>query len=457
MKLTHYIYKGVALLLMAVMGFASQSCSEDIAERGEDIDIHPKGRISVTVATQDVKTRGLTEFEDDGANNERIHSCVVAFVKVNDNGNGTVALVKELTSETAGTGDKSIEFDAMLDEGNYKVYAFANIEKSELIGLNFTKDSNFGDIDNMVFDVEADHLTSTSKIPMSGYLYGITVAANGTVSLDGTQKTEIEIPVVRMVGKLEFVFTNTSSAASPITITEISVKPASSDAVKLLPTWDGSKLASPDMTGVTRTTSINKTFENFSIGTEENANTGSCNLYVREVVSNHETGHFPISIKYKKGDSTEETMTALLYDLTEINRNDWIRIPITLTDYKLKLDVEFYPPIGGYPAETLTEKEDEYYIKFGTGGWFALYASVVDKKTGTEIPGKNVQISIVENGVSNTGFFRIQPKVESSGELTGEINSLTQDATSIVTLQVTVSEGEKTKTFTRKIHFLYSA
>ena len=57
-------------------------------------------------------------------------------------------------------------------------------------------------------------------------------------------------------------------------------------------------------------------------------------------------------------------------------RNDWVRIPIVLTDWVLELDVTFYPPIGGYPAVKTEEKDNEFYARFGTGGYFAIVPRV---------------------------------------------------------------------------------
>lgn len=444
-----YTFKDLGQVLVALMGLMGFCCSEDFSERGDEGASQAKDGIQVTVATKDIATRALGTFEGTAADNELIHSCVVAFVKED----GTVAEVKVL--DESQTGVESKDFNVILSAGEYKAYAFANITTSTLIGLKFTKDASFGDVDAALYDVDADNLTQSSNIPMSGYLTDIEVASNGSVKIGGVTKTEVTITVVRMVGKLEFQFTNNS--ASDITVTELSFKPGASGNIKLLPTWGSdNKLASPDMTDAT-VGQITKAPSLTLNTTEENKNKKYA-FYVREVVSNHPTGHFPISIKYKKGESeTEETMTALLYDLTEINRNDWIRVPITLTDYKLKLDVEFYPPIGGYPPVDWEDKDDEYYVRFATGGWFSIEASVVNKADGTEFNTKNVEISIAENGVSNTSFFRKQPAIEASGELTGEIKSgLQAGDSSVVTIQVKVTDTNSVETtFTRKIHFIY--
>ncbi len=446
MKLTHCIYKGLASLLTAAMGLACQSCSEDISGGGEDILTQPKGHFTLTIAAKDVATRGTT-FTGDAADNELIHTCVVAFVKEDD---GTVVEVLQLPENTSGV-DKQ-EFTVELGAGSYLAYAFANIDTSTLTGLHFTKGENFGDVDTEKFDV-ASYLTSSSRIPMSGLLEDIEVESDGTVKVGEDEMDDVVIPVIRMVGKLEFQFTNDSS--SDITVTGITFKPTATGAVNLLPSASIST-GTTDPYGVSKEPDLTinakggeKTIDNFA-------------FYVREVKSDHPTGHFPIRIKYKVGNSTEEDeMTALLYELTEIHRNDWIRVPITLTDYKLKLDVEFYPPIGGFPPVDWEENDDEYYVTFATGGWFSIDVSVLDKDTGVAVDADNVSIRIssVEDKSEETTvpFFRKEPSIDTlTGELTGEINSrLTSGDTAIVTIVVTVTENSVETKFTRKIHFIY--
>ncbi len=436
----HCIYKGLASLLIAAMGLACQSCSEDVAGGGENVDLSPKGQLMVTVATHDVATRGMETFEEDAADNELIHTCVVAFVKED----GKVAEVVDLTSET---GVVRKEFNVILNQGKYKAYAFANIDKDDLTELNFNKDEEFGAIDSKNFDVKTDEKTSSSLIPMSGYLYNIEVASNGTVTINETQKTEVTIPVTRMVGKLEFKFTNTTSDA--ITVTGITFLPTATGEVPLLPS-DAISIGTMNPTGVTKNPEL-------TINATGDKTTDSYVFYVREVKSDHPTGHFPLRIKYKKGESTtEETLTALLYDLTEIHRNDWIRVPIKLTDYKLKLDVDFYPPIGGFPPVSWEDKDNEYYVRFATGGWFSIDV-FVDAADAENVVISNPTIEEKLSPETTVSFFRKNPTIDNvTGELIGDINSgLKSGDTAIVTLEVTVTENSVETKFTRKIHFIY--
>ncbi len=490
MKLTHNIYNAFTCLLVAMMGWICFSCSDDVD--GGGVDERPQARVTMAVVAKDVaSTRALGDF--DAQSNELIHSCVVAFVKAD----GTVAEVVRCSEEETGRSER--EISVTLSAGEYTAYAFANIPEANLTDLVanlLTKNSKItiADLTSARYDVKADKLTADSQIPMSGFLAEIEVLANGKVKVADTEKTVIEIPVVRMVGKLEFSFKNTT--AQNITIKSIEVKPTASGEISLFPTLDAEGKFKPYYEETT--TSFGSKTVDFETEnppgwiieptvepTEGNTDpeVKSFSFYLREVASNHPTGHFPITIKYtKEGSTTAEEMTALLYDLTQINRNDWIRVPITLSDYRLKLDVEFYPPIGGYPPVNWEDKDNEYYVRFATGGWFSISALVYDKGINSDITldPKHVHISVLsvedavkqEEGSSSVKkFFRKQPGEEliTTGELTGEINTgLTDGDSSVVTIEVRIQAVDKdgnlltgaddkplVTTFKRKIHFIY--
>lgn len=455
-----------SLMVCLLTGFLCFSCADDA--QGPEQEPGAKGEVAVKIIASDLagstrshslngSTRALTAFEGIASDNELIHSCAVAFVRTD----GTVVEIKELPE--AATGVESQEFTAVLEVGNYTVYAFANLDHTAIIALGAKGTKiNKADLDAALYDVKADNLTSASLIPMSGYLNDVAVAANGSVTVNGTASKNVTVKVVRMVGKMEFSFTNNST--SDITVKNISVKPGAEGDIKLLPTWGASSaLALPDMTGATVGKTISKTLSSFTVGTGDETKNKSFAFYLREVTSNHPTGSFPISITFTHGDSTkEEELTALLYDLSTINRNDWIRVPITLTDRGLTLDVEFYPPIGGYPPVNWEDVDNEYYVRFATGGWFSIKAYVINKLDGTRVDPSNVEISIPTDGISNTGFFRKQPGIEASGELTGEIRTgLADGASSVVTLEVKLTDKDAdnkpitAETFKRKIHFIY--
>ncbi|MBR2232794.1 MAG: hypothetical protein IKM85_02150 [Bacteroidales bacterium] len=53
-----------------------------------------------------------------------------------------------------------------------------------------------------------------------------------------------------------------------------------------------------------------------------------------------------------------------------IRRNDWIHIPVTLTDWQLRIEPIAFVPIAGYPAKTVSS--DGLTATFSTGGIIAL-------------------------------------------------------------------------------------
>ena len=53
-----------------------------------------------------------------------------------------------------------------------------------------------------------------------------------------------------------------------------------------------------------------------------------------------------------------------------IRRNDWIHIPIHITDWQLRIEPLAFVPIAGYPATTVSS--DGLNATFSTGGMIAL-------------------------------------------------------------------------------------
>lgn len=189
---------------------------------------------------------------------------------------------------------------------------------------------------------------------------------------------------------------------------------------------------------------------NQSITTEPTKLTG----YVREgFASSHPTGRYAIKVSINRDGKAEELLYALTHELTYINRNDWINIPIVITDYNLSVDVNFYPPIGGYPAVVKEVKNEEYYIKFGTEGRFAITPHMYDAANGGEML-TNKQMSASIKSISDpNGIFTTKPTFDATtDEIVGELNANTGTAT--VTLSFTVKQTDLVEFTYERIIFI---
>lgn len=445
MNMKRYILKPFLLLLTFAAGLIT-SCSQEEPNGGSTETGEGTLKISVAALSHET-TRGMEDFTIQG--NEKIHSCKVAIVK----STGLVIDVLDLPASSSGTDKET--YNVTLNSGTYNLYALANMGDDCFSSLGVTKGVTVNQTNLKATLHNLASLSSSTNIPMSGYLDGVVAESTGAIKVGGSPASEVKIDLVRLAGKVEFCFTNNSP--EKMIVEKIDFQPVASASIKLFDYPTASAPTMPEGTTYSKLTSS----PNLSIDPTKG---DSFSFYLREVTSNHPTESFPISIYYRRGSATAELqeMTALLYDFKFINRNDWLKIPITLTDRKLVLDVDFYPPIGGYPPVSWVDKDDEYYVTFATGGWFSITPTVVNKTDGSIVPNKDVTMTIpATGGISNTSFFRIQPTVSSSGEITGEIaTGLAKDAKSVVTVEVTVTDKDASgnfitkETFKRKIHFI---
>lgn len=106
-------------------------------------------------------------------------------------------------------------------------------------------------------------------------------------------------------------------------------------------------------------------------------------FYVNETDASYTTinNQFSLRFKIQRGDGPEEEIrygmtTPYIDGLTGgngfnvIRRNDWIHIPIHITDWQLRIEPLAFVPIAGYPATTLSS--DGLNATFSTGGMIAL-------------------------------------------------------------------------------------
>lgn len=106
-------------------------------------------------------------------------------------------------------------------------------------------------------------------------------------------------------------------------------------------------------------------------------------FYVNETDASYTTinNQFSLRFKIQRGDGPEEEIrygmtTPYIDGLTGgngfnvIRRNDWIHIPIHITDWQLRIEPLAFVPIAGYPATTVSS--DGLNATFSTGGMIAL-------------------------------------------------------------------------------------
>ena len=172
---------------------------------------------------------------------------------------------------------------------------------------------------------------------------------------------------------------------------------------------------------------------------------------LESTAKSHATGRYPLAFDLEYADGTTRTVSALAYQLGHINRNDHVIIPVLLTDWLIDLDVQFYPPIGGYPAVMLESKGEEYFASFGSSGRFVIRPTVTTA-SGSIVADKDIDIAISTSDPS--GILRTAPyRDEKTLEIIGEIDT-DHLGTAVVDLEISIKADALQHRILRKFYII---
>lgn len=392
-------------------------------------DNAPEPTPQPATATFTITTRAAGD--NNTTDKELINSWWMLFV---DNSSNKICRILERPSDKTGAVE-SEEFIVSLTPGRYTIYAFANISKD---GIKSLSDVNEGqlmpDLSAEIWEKEVGSIGDF--VPMTG---------KHEVDLTSGEVKQFNVEVVRLWAKLCFQFT--TDAAQSVTISKISMVSALTGAVRLLPDYASLEHA-PVLPDNTVCSLLERETDLLITNTEGKSET----FYLFEsTAQGHPTGHYPLSFELKYGDGKPRTVSALAYQLEHINRNDFITIPVLITDWLVDIDVRFYPPIGGYPAVFAEKKDDEFYVKFGTSGYFELLPKVTNANTGAVLASDKYIVTQLSVESGNALFF-LEPTLK-DGEIVGELAE-GKTGTAVVHLEITVTEGALQHTFIRKLHII---
>jgi len=426
-KLSYILICGVCSLLTA-------ACSDD-----------------EPAASEPLTTRAMLSLrasEGERTANELINSWWIAFVDKN-------GVVSAIVSRDAAlmTAVESETFEVKLPAGSYTAYAFANITQQELsdqAGVTFTIGHAVdAELMSKVWKEMPNNWDKNKPLPMSGFK-PVTISTSQPA-------TPLVIEVIRMVGKVEFTFSNNSGKA--IVVNSVSFGPLAKGGVYLFPDYE--KLgAAPVMLPELGSEDITYSFAGDAAARTVAAGASdalSDFFYVREsdITGASPNDHFYVGVNITRQGQAEERLYAITEELTYINRNDYIHIPITFTDYVFDVDILFYPPIGGYPAVITEDREEAFYATFGTRGKFVLRPLIREATDGSAYLQPS-QYTLTINSVSDpdrilaSTDFAVDPL---TGELTGELTSGVGRA--VVKLSVQVNSDAAVKpTYTKTIYII---
>lgn len=399
---------------------------------------------------------------------ELIHSYRVV---ITDNAGKIVAL-------TDKTLDGSTEYDPVdieLRRGTYKAYGFANIDFTYLSDLGITMGATMPNLDDIRYFVEgygAQYFNGETLLPMSvlqnsGKYIPMTSVNGQEVTVTDRVNQTFGIEVRRLFAKIEFAFTNSTTQdlqLNSLSVSNLTINKNNTPAIFLMNHEDqGTDLCYlPETFEQATQKHVFATPLALETGADKAAKT-EC-FYVLESKADANTNSFMLNFNITPKASTATYADSDRYALTNpetltlIHRNDWIKIPITIGDWLMDLDVYCYPPIGGYPeAEVEKTSETEFHTTFLSPGEIAIdanfhkfydeatkfYLTDFDRIVGTP--------SIVIGG--NTAIFDKQPTLR-SGEITARLNNTA--GTAYVDLTTTfypdAANKSVTKTMTRRIY-----
>lgn len=451
-------FEDIYILLMFLM---ASSCAQDDSAAPDSADGKPVS-VDVRLSTPRSDTPSAGEQKEEDL--ENINSWWVAFV-------GSDGVVKGIKTGVPAFAVEEQSFDIILPAGTYTAVAFANRIPQPASGgayemkigeetLTFKEGvtSPVQKNDNRLLDIPAPEnsmTVGTHQMPMSG-MQSFTVKArpNG-------QKVDIE--VVRQTAKIEITFTNAGHRTA--TINKYWIEGFKSDKVCFFPdystlakaptlpaSWTAEDVARPGFVLGTDETNKKKTDRFYSLeSTADSRPHGVYTLYI-DVTR-------PADPANDLGETSDE-ISALITEISWVNRNDVIKIPVRLTDYVIQVDADFYPPIGGFPAIVTEVSYGNYSITFGSIGTFVIKPHVRLAEAGSpdlKVVYGDVVPKVGEMKIntpitwSGDKIFDEAPYVDDiTGEIKGEIG--TKPGTAYVTLEFTIPQADGTNLqFKRKI------
>lgn len=358
--------------------------------------------------------------------------------------------------QNVSKADRAVEYDVAsfpieiseqggVDRHEYKVYAFANftddmkaaaaIDGSKTLASVAVGDvlaSDYGTtIASATLDLAAlnghDFTKGSQYIPMTAV-----VDYNATMQYH----QPVNVPLVRMLAKLDYKITNRTGA--PIEIDKITMRPAYNMPVYVLPHIKGEEVGFyperpaadegqygeagsdtndrsygyiPVLPADPATASDTTAVSLACTGSAAIANDGFStyrSMYVNESLAKwHPTGHFTYDVAFTTNGEKRQYRYALSADdFTAFCRNDHVTIPLVITSpSSLEPEVLFYPPIGGYPPVLADKADGEFYATFSTPGDFAIYPHIYREGARTDI--RLTDGTQVEFDVDDPAYFSI--------------------------------------------------
>ena len=375
MTRTRNIYNHIAAIATSLLLALSvlPACS-DGEGGGTDIPEVEYATLVISLGSLDNATPTYTRAVDDVTDPDKDDEEYERYIKdwwlvVMHEGTVEQVLSNTKGNQATATGDEQnthqVEVELQIDE-SYDFYAFANLPEANATYLNGLAQGSTFDIKQTVATIDAKpYKTGTIEngpyFPMSSYKY--------SKRIESVENT-LQIPLIRLLGKVSVEITN-STGSGDITINSLTLdKFRTSGSIYLLP-YDEAEgkgtqnllardmessympsfptggdmegfstltLIDPDGTSATIAENETETFWGYANETNFMADaTGLNNLRVTAKITNPDGT--------ERDDSPKDT------DFDFIRRNDWLTIPLILSDVSTTIAFDMkHMPIGGLPT-----------------------------------------------------------------------------------------------------------
>lgn len=348
--------KTIMALLVLTMLATFTACSPDDSSMSDNSDggskngytIHLKLSTSAagSIGQAAPHSRTLTPEWESGSDAENMKSWFVVLTQ----GDKVVQTIEKTQVDAQHAEEDEVTLENVAP-GNYQVYSFANIDKTQLGTLT---NGYAVDFKNMKYKMNGNGFNATSGIPMSNEQTLI-------VNRDGTTDKK-KLWVVRMLAKVTLRFKNPSATdleIKEITLSDVTSNPSSTintdGNIMLLPKYSdassdadkGEVKCIPNLVGQAATDNYTyKLTKTIPAKVDKYEPENEISFYVNESAAGNTSKYFIINLNTSAG----VKRYALFQDWKTIARNDHHILPISLDDYKLKFDVQSFTAIGLYPS-----------------------------------------------------------------------------------------------------------
>lgn len=446
------------------------ACSGDDAGSGNATFTGGGADVALTVTAREANTTGIATRAFDDANatdGEMMKNYII--IAVNQT---TGKITHILQSGSLATEKETDTYSGKVhfDSGTYTFYTFANITLAQL-GLTADATTLPTDFDNKTLAVDGNQTSVTaftSGIPMSNKQTGVVIDAH---------TPGVDLYVFRMVAKMTLRLTNATS--QDMTLHSITLSDVTKNAhdnsgtanLYLLPTTatdtKNKDYCTPHLTDAATTATTGygdytiKPAPALSIPANNSSTPTKVTFYVNESAA-HDPANFQLTLNLTttQTDGTIQN-TANRYTIlnwTQIGRNDYRVIPITIDDYKLTFDVKYFTAIGVLPP-TVIDDGQNLDLGFSYYGEIHLVPKVKKWSDGTDVTA-TVSPTYTDtpwtaiSGTNPTGFFATAPYWNSTNKWVEASIGFTAGTSAVYRLQCTITKADgTTETLSRNVRF----